>query len=294
MKLLAIVFLLNISAFGQLVMPGVGPIKPGNIWSYRVRYEPAEFVYYKVTDTILTSDTIRYYQVIGSENYWPNFTKYIGESPDSFLTVYHYPYSSNYKFYKQNCKLGDSWLSLLENAPGYNDSIYYSVIDTGTVTWYYFGLVEVPLKRIKITNNQLITIYQYWNDTLGLFSEASEEGYTYDLVGCVINGIAYGDTNKPTAIEDSDPSTFNFHLYQNYPNPFNPNTKITYYLSKAEMVKVSVFNLLGEKVAELLDGYQNSGMHELNFNGKNLSSSIYFYTIRAGKYFDIKKMILQK
>ncbi|WP_297844763.1 T9SS type A sorting domain-containing protein [Ignavibacterium sp.] len=82
-------------------------------------------------------------------------------------------------------------------------------------------------------------------------------------------------------VEVNPPLTF--ALEQNYPNPFNPSTLIKYSLAKDAMVNISVYNAIGEKVATLVNGLQQAGRYEVNFDGGNLTSGVYFYSIEAGE-----------
>ncbi|MBI4546346.1 MAG: S8 family serine peptidase [Ignavibacteriae bacterium] len=72
-----------------------------------------------------------------------------------------------------------------------------------------------------------------------------------------------------------------YALHQNYPNPFNPTTSITYDLPQASIVSVKVFDVLGRKVAVLIDGEQTAGRHSMQFNASSLASGMYFYRITA-------------
>ena len=84
-------------------------------------------------------------------------------------------------------------------------------------------------------------------------------------------------------------------LFQNYPNPFNPSTLIKYQIKDNNtFVELKVFNILGKEVKTLVNEIQDSGIHEVEFNASNLSSGVYFYTIKAGSYSATKKMILIK
>jgi hypothetical protein len=85
-----------------------------------------------------------------------------------------------------------------------------------------------------------------------------------------------------------------FVLEQNYPNPFNPTTVIEFALPKQAAVKLSVYNILGEKVAELVNGTLSAGYHSVSFNASDLSSGIYIYKITAGNFVSVKKMMLLK
>ena len=100
--------------------------------------------------------------------------------------------------------------------------------------------------------------------------------------------------SKTTDIEDNDVMVDNYKLYNNYPNPFNPTTNIQFDLVESSYVNLTVFNNIGEKVAELLDENMKSGHHSIDFNGTDLSSGVYFYKISANGFNDIKKMLLLK
>lgn len=90
-----------------------------------------------------------------------------------------------------------------------------------------------------------------------------------------------------------------FMLTQNYPNPFNPFTNFRYSIPQAENVKVSIYNINGEIVAEVVNEFQSAGTYEVSWNGKNslgqqLASGTYIYKVQAGDYVSSKKMILLK
>ncbi|MBN1638145.1 MAG: T9SS type A sorting domain-containing protein, partial [Ignavibacteriales bacterium] len=76
--------------------------------------------------------------------------------------------------------------------------------------------------------------------------------------------------------------------------PFNPSTAIKFSLPEAGVVKLSVYNILGEQVALLKNEQMNAGLHKVEFNASHLSSGIYFYRLEAGKFVETKKMILLK
>lgn len=85
-----------------------------------------------------------------------------------------------------------------------------------------------------------------------------------------------------------------FALEQNYPNPFNPTTSIKYSLPVDGFVSLQIFNSIGEKIQSLVDAFQSAGNYSVNFDASALPSGIYFYRIKSGEFFAVKKMMLAK
>ncbi|HJN68727.1 MAG TPA: T9SS type A sorting domain-containing protein, partial [Candidatus Marinimicrobia bacterium] len=90
-----------------------------------------------------------------------------------------------------------------------------------------------------------------------------------------------------------------FALHQNYPNPFNPVTKITYQLPEESYVVISIYNLIGQKIVDLVSEVQQKGHHKVMWDSKDaksnlVSSGVYFYSITAGDHTALKKMVLMK
>ena len=103
----------------------------------------------------------------------------------------------------------------------------------------------------------------------------------------VYNNTSAGVTPGPTL-----PS--NFALLQNYPNPFNPTTKISFDLPVGASVNLKVYNILGQEIATLADGFYAAGRHSVDFSGDRLANGIYFYSMQTGPFSDMKKMVLLK
>jgi len=117
-------------------------------------------------------------------------------------------------------------------------------------------------------------------------------------LNCVIDGIrvmtAWGDVATDIKSGQNDMKALNCELKQNYPNPFNPSTNISYNLSSAGHVSLTVMNTLGEEVARLVDGVQSAGTHQVNFNASRLTSGVYLYRLTSGNYTVTRKMMLVK
>ncbi|MCB9367209.1 MAG: T9SS type A sorting domain-containing protein [Calditrichaeota bacterium] len=106
----------------------------------------------------------------------------------------------------------------------------------------------------------------------------------YQNWDCMISGAA--DPHAPIISE--------FTLEQNFPNPFNPTTTINFTLSRADVTSLKVFDILGRNVADLSFGRMDAGRHTVSFDGSNLSSGVYFYTLASGVENATRKMLLLK
>jgi hypothetical protein len=114
--------------------------------------------------------------------------------------------------------------------------------------------------------------------------------YFYRLKQIDFNGgYEYSDAVE---IEVNGPLTY--RLDQNYPNPFNPSTKIKYSVPENGLVRLTVYNLIGEEVIVLVNDQVEAGFYEVSFDASTLSSGAYFYKLQAGSTVQIKKMLLMK
>jgi len=110
--------------------------------------------------------------------------------------------------------------------------------------------------------------YHAWNDSM--------------QVDIFVTDLSDDDRRLPTT----------FALEQNYPNPFNPTTAIGYQLSALSQVELSIYNLLGQKVANLVSEKQAAGYHTVEWDASGFASGVYYYQIEAGEFHDVRKMIL--
>jgi hypothetical protein len=102
-------------------------------------------------------------------------------------------------------------------------------------------------------------------------------------------------TGKITVgVQTAPQSPQKFQLQNNYPNPFNPSTVINYTIAKAGNVTLKVYNLLGQEVATLVNGFQTANTYNVDFNATGLSSGVYIYELRSGSNVISKKMVLMK
>lgn len=99
----------------------------------------------------------------------------------------------------------------------------------------------------------------------------------------------------PIGVEDDDAVTAeSFSLKQNYPNPFNPETRIDFTLDTKSEVNLTIYNMLGQEVATLVDEVKAAGNHKVTWSASDVASGVYFYRLTAGDLTLTKKMVLLK
>ncbi|MCX6133201.1 MAG: T9SS type A sorting domain-containing protein [Ignavibacteriales bacterium] len=130
--------------------------------------------------------------------------------------------------------------------------------------------------------------------------EGQEMWINDDMGGSIVNErLQEGKTivihQKLSALvlsERRDALPEKFELFQNHPNPFNPSTTIRYALPEGGKVRLVVYNVLGEVVAELVHGEQEAGQHQVQFNAVNLSSGVYLYRLETGTFVSVRKLVV--
>jgi len=120
--------------------------------------------------------------------------------------------------------------------------------------------------------------------------------YGDKILAATSEGLWQRDTlDIPTSIGETESALpDDFRLSQNYPNPFNASTKISFSLSKSQHVNLSVYDLLGRKMAVLADDNLNAGQYDISFDASDLASGIYFYRLDVGSQGESKAMVLIK
>ncbi len=155
---------------------------------------------------------------------------------------------------------------------------YYMAYVTGSI--FRHGLVPV-----------------YWdnggtgNNSMGIF-DRSTGGRAYpDIINAIINAL---DTTE-TDVGEVPPGPKDYTLSQNFPNPFNPRTTIVYSVPRESTVVLTVYDLLGREVRILVNGERkHAGTYAIPFDGANLASGTYYYTLRTEKFQQTKTMVLVK
>ena len=140
----------------------------------------------------------------------------------------------------------------------------------------------------------------FWENTLDASYSESSPAYTGSEGGFPAGDLNWFPTKKAewevwlTDVDEPSTQPSRYVLNQNYPNPFNPSTKISFVLGESGLTKLSIYNVLGQKVATLFEKELSVGYHEYKFDASSLSSGIYFYRLESGKYSAVHKMMLLK
>jgi hypothetical protein len=151
--------------------------------------------------------------------------------------------------------------------------------EKGRTSWEKIGFVQgngttISLSQYSFTDKKIVKqghyIYRLKQiDFDGRYAFSAEVG---------------ADISKPNV----------YYLSQNYPNPFNPTTNIEFSIPERSHVTLKVYDVLGNEVATLVDGWMESTNHQVTFDGSKLASGIYYYTLMAGNFSSTKKLILLK
>ncbi|MCB0746856.1 MAG: T9SS type A sorting domain-containing protein [Ignavibacteriae bacterium] len=117
---------------------------------------------------------------------------------------------------------------------------------------------------------------------------------TEELTASLIGLLNKKNEKKEIIASEDNTKIILYCLNSNYPNPFNPTTQISYQIPENAFVNLVVYNSLGQKVKTLVNQYQGLGSYNVEFNAESLPSGLYFYQLKAGKFSDVKKMMLTK
>ena len=174
----------------------------------------------------------------------------------------------------------------------------------------YAAEVKVPLDSISFGDDVLfqpkrgmripLELYFHDNDGSGWEGNLARSPFNTDHAWKDPSEWEYtwiGDTtHTQTGVEDAGEKLVvtSYSLSQNYPNPFNPTTTIDYSLAKDGLVKVELYNTLGQKLETVVNEHKSAGRYSINFNGEHLSSGVYFYRIEVSDFAQTRKMLLMK
>lgn len=241
-----------------------------------------------------TCDTINSYIIADSVFTWTNYLNKFYYSSDK-KHIYSTAKKDSVNYLVMSADNGYSWKGI---ASGVSDMITLDNSKPGDV-YYAAG------KSIYYSSNfgQSFGIFKTMSENLvGIFKKSNSD-IMYALTASGLYKLTKDGANRissiidATSVKDDDDglsTPYSFALGQNYPNPFNPSTEIKYSIAKSSMISLKIYNVLGMEVAILVNEVKNPGNYSVSFNGKNLSSGVYFYRLISDKNEIVKKMCLIK
>jgi len=149
-------------------------------------------------------------------------------------------------------------------------------------------------------------VNEIWNEVgfvAGFGTTTEQRNYTYTDENLNMGAYSYrlkqidfdGTVDYSNIVEVDVPAPAEFALDQNYPNPFNPSTTIEFSLPEdVSNVQLSIYNVLGEKVAEIVNSSLTAGKYSYQWNAKDIATGMYIYELRSDNFVSIKKMLLLK
>jgi hypothetical protein len=217
----------------------------------------------------------------------------------------------------------DQPIEIPEEGGSFTYSIHLTNIDSNPITTTVWCDVVLPngltfgpvLGPVEVVIPSDVTIIRERNQTVpasapqGLYSymifavadgDTSADSFAFEKLGVALTGCT-GWGNNGDMLEgvssggsESTPLQLEFIFSNAYPNPFNPTTALSYKLQDASKVNLSVYDISGSLVAELVNGSRDAGVHEVTFDASDLTSGVYIYRLTAADFTAIGKMILVK
>lgn len=284
-SLLIIIF--SVPSFAQF------PFEVGNRWDFVEGWwdgsgnSDADTIVYRVISDTLLQNGKTYFKVLPE-----SFSLFKNLIRADSVGVYYYDTvcDTEWLFYSYDLPVGESihvpeQICDTTNSPlvykAMEDSTYLFGNNVFTMTFTYEGGID-NFYGIKITRE---FGFIYWN------SASIFEYYYKTLLGCELSGVVYGTLTEAKSETDK---LNGFSLKQNYPNPFNPNTTIEFEIPNRQLIKLKVFDILGNEVTELLNEERTAGSYKIEFNTSNLSSGVYVYQLQTNSKILSKKMLLLK
>jgi len=251
--------------------------------------------YYKILALPLGSYAPSFYSLTGSTVRWKQASAVqVNGNTVSGVNIYVMPISDSASGYASISGRVTS-----SNGSGVSGAVVYSTDANGNISGY--GITD---------GNGSYTINGVAQGSFNVFTDAI--GFTYDGSGYSSTTIYNSDgtatsgsanlsvtPENPLAVKTPTVQPTSYSLEQNYPNPFNPTTQIAFNLAQTERVNISVYNILGQRVATIVDADMSSGAHVVMWNGRSergevLPSGVYFYRLSTPNFSAVKKMVLLK
>ncbi len=186
--------------------------------------------------------------------------------------------------------------NVVDKPDSYSAGEVYSIMTSKKLSGTYSVSIPYQESRLTFSENE-IGLFRLDADSKTWLPVTSQIDMKKNVVTADLSSEGFYQLRKGIAGSEIFPEKFT--LFQNYPNPFNPSTTVRFSVPEQSPVKITVFNLLGQKIIMLVDKVYEPGYHTVVWNGTDsrnrlVASGIFFYEFRAGNEVDIKKMVLLK
>lgn len=296
MKLFILILFLTILTLSNLYAQNDSytfyyPLNVGDYWEYEYRVSPTlSYIESRkvIGDTLMPNgNTYRilktdfplsgtiYQRIVDSTYVYQFYHRF--EPPDQVIY-------DEFLLYKLDVEVGDTWPYPPGNYDGFiSDSGFVEVTQIADTT------IWSDTFKFAILGSFTLPDTGYWFgedvflvDNIGVLEDSFEGGF-YRLLGAIIKGKQHGTITSIKSYEN-DLSVKMIEIFHNYPNPFNSSTTIEYRLNNSGRVRISIFNVLGERVKILLDSFQTPGLYRITWTGVNdsglsVASGIYIYLL---------------
>ncbi len=297
------------------------PLQKGNVWQYRYRDSPYQSGWTEnmvsYGDTVMRN-SVTYTKISLAPYVGTSTTKYcridslyrVQEYIDSLCLIFNYdPSFCNCKcdscFINKEIsifKLNEPDSSYWSTCFNIGDNLFLPVLRyLGKYNLYVFGKMwEAKLfsQYNRIYDSSVDdSLDQYGKSFilikgLGIYYTELRESSSATLEGAIINGVKYGTF---VGVEEKNENKItSFTLNQNYPNPFNSQTIISFTINYPQQIKLEIYNVLGQKIATLMDDYLISGFHLKTFFADNLTTGVYYLKLSSSCQTSFRKMIYLK
>ncbi len=230
----------------------------------------------------------------------------VSDSGKAFLNDFNFPVGSPLS-YHINSRLGADSVKAFTREDGVQ-LVKIPRLMTNTMRWYEWpnpigaGKKKEQTYFVPARDDYDRRVIEFYRDSLdasyattAAAYKGAEDGYPagdLNWFPSLKTSWLYGEIITDVEVANVVPELF--RLNQNYPNPFNPTTQISFSLNKAGFTTLTVYNVLGQKVATPLEGKLPAGQHEIRFDASNLANGVYFYILESDNQVSQKKMLLVK
>lgn len=274
------------------------PMQTGNYWEYMAwtGEGPKYFSHKIVGDTIILGTQ---YRIIREEYFDPHYIdeqyfredsnfvyKYIGDEINCIEIKY-------LDFNTEDSTIWATCSPIFENARGIASTIW---------DYTYYTFLQKPNEAKQFEDVHIDSVDTIWTPTEASFPIVLNKGLgivwhfrfndgSYYLQGAIINGVEMGTLVDVEKVVNTIPNNLSL---KSYPNPFNSSTTLQINLPETDQTELSVYNILGQKIATLINEQKTSGNYNIQFNANHLSSGVYFVLLKQNNLITKQKIILLK